>query len=231
MQAVLRRWFAQWGLPGQLRVDNGPPWGSWGDLPPDLALWIMGLGVEVVWNRPRHSQGNAVVERAHGVCQRWVEPGTCQSAAELQARLDRFTTLQREAYPAVAGQSRLVACPALAAGGRPYDPRQEATLWQEQRVWAALATHAWRRRVDQVGRISLYNRAVRVGRRWARTEVTVQLRVRHGAPHWVIRAADGAPIGERPAPELRRGRIRALTVSHRRPRQRGPAKLHDRHGT
>jgi hypothetical protein len=230
VQAVLRRWFAQWGLPEQLRLDNGYPWGSGHDLPPGLALWLLGLGIQVIWNRPRHKQGNAVIERAHGVCQDWVEPATCATSAELQARLDRFTTLQREAYPVQGGRSRLAAYPALAAGGRPYLATREAELWDERRVWAWLTARIWTRRVDQVGRISLYNRAVRVGRAWAGTTVTVQLVVRPAGPTWLIRAADGTALGEPPAPELTRERIRSLTVARRRPRRAG-AKPHGREGS
>ncbi len=218
MQQALRAWFGRWGLPAQLRVDNGAPWGSWGDLPPEVALWVIGLGVTMVWNRPRHSQDNAVIERAHGVCQRWVEPAACSSVAEVQSRLDYFTTLQRERYPAVAGQSRGAAYPALATGGAPYDQRHEAAQWDVHRVWRFLATQQWRRRVDKVGRISLYNRAVPVGRAWAGTTVVVQFALQAGAPTWVIRAADGTRIAAPPAPELRRGRIRRLTVVHRRRR-------------
>lgn len=226
----MREFFATWGLPEQLRVDNGYPWGSWGDLPPDLALWVLGLGVDVVWNRPRRSTDNAVIERAHGVCQRWVEPATCTDVAEVQARLARFTTLQREAYPAVAGQSRLATFPALAAGGHPYDPVREAAQWDERRVWATVARGVWPRRVDKVGRISLYNRAIRVGRPWAGTTVSVQLVLRDDAPHWQIRAADGTPLATPPAPEFGRERILALDVTHRRTRPPHGGKLPAREG-
>lgn len=216
MQAALRHWFAQWGLPDQLRVDNGPPWGSWGDLPPELALWVLGLGVSVHWNRPRHSRDNAVIERAHGVCQAWVEPATCPDAATLQARLEWATTTQREHYPSRAGPSRLAAAPALAHSGRSYDPTQEAAQWDVHRVWAALAEGRWPRQVDKVGRISLYNRAIRVGRPWAGRTVSVQLAVRAGQPHWHIRAADGSALAMAPAPELTREPIVTLEVLHRR---------------
>ncbi len=37
VQQQLRTAFTRWGLPCQLRVDNGKPWGSWSDLPPALA--------------------------------------------------------------------------------------------------------------------------------------------------------------------------------------------------
>lgn len=228
VQVVLRTWFAQWGLPRQMRLDNGHPWGGWTDLPPDLALWLLGLGIALIWNRPRHKQGNAVIERAHGVCQRWVEPATCPSASALQARLDYFTTLQRERYPAIAGQSRLVAYPALAAGGIPYDPAAAEAQWEEQRVWAALGTRVWVRRVDKVGRISLANRALGVGRAVAGQQVTVRLIVPDQAPVWVIRDNQGTLLRQQPAPELAAERIRTLQVSCRRPRRprRGQPRVH-----
>lgn len=187
-------------------------------------MWLLGLGIDLVWNRPRHSQGNAVIERAHGVCQRWVEPATCQTPADLQARLDWATRLQRERYPALAGQSRLAAFPALAAGGRPYDPAQEAAQWDECRVWAWLGERVWTRRVDKVGRISLANRALGVGRAWAGTEVTVRLAVHDHMPAWIIRDGHGTLLRQHPAPELARDRLLALDVSHRRAPARHPAK-------
>jgi hypothetical protein len=228
VQTVLRRWFAQWGLPRQIRLDNGHPWGGWSDVPPDLALWLLGLGIALLWNRPRHKQGNAVIERAHGVCQRWVEPETCQSGAALQARLDYFTTLQRERYPAIGGQSRLAAYPALADGGQAYAPDHEDAQWDVRRVWAWLGARVWVRRVDKVGRISLANRAVGVGRAAAGQEVTVRLVIHDDAPLWVIRDVHGHVLRQQPAPELTRARILAREVSRRRPRRprRGQPRVH-----
>jgi hypothetical protein len=229
VQAVLRGWFARWGLPDELRLDNGAPWGAAGrDFPPDLALWLVGLEIALVWNKPRHKQGNAVVERDHGVCQRWAEAGTCRSPAELQARLDWATTVQRERYPACAGQSRLARYPALAAGGRPYDPAREVRHWRVRRVWAWLGQRVWRRRVDKSGCVSLANRAVGVGKAWAGQEVTVRLAVVDGAPVWCIRDGQGQLAHQQPAPELARERILALDVSRRRPghRQRAKARVH-----
>jgi transposase InsO family protein len=63
----LRRAWERWGLPRVVQVDNGSPWGSWSDLPPPLALWLIGLGLELAWIPPRRPQRNGVVERSHGV--------------------------------------------------------------------------------------------------------------------------------------------------------------------
>jgi hypothetical protein len=48
----LREAFGHWGIPRCVRVDNGWPWGSTGELPTDLAMWLIGLGVEVICDHP-----------------------------------------------------------------------------------------------------------------------------------------------------------------------------------
>jgi hypothetical protein len=227
VQAVLRAWFAQWGLPAQLRLDNGAPWGGWNDLPPDLALWLLGLGIELHWNAPHYPQGNAVLEQGHGVCQRWAEPERCPDLATLQAHLDWAVTTQRERYPSCAGRrSRREAYPGLADSGRPYDPAQEAQVWDVRRVWTWLGQHVAVRRVGPTGQISLANRTVGVGKAWAQQEVTVRLTVVDAAPVWVIHDRQGHALRQHAAPELAAARIRALDVSRRGRR----AKPHVHHG-
>src|SRR3954447_3252919 len=116
---MLRRTFQRWGLPDRVRVDNGHPWGSRNDLPRELALWLIGLGVGVIWNRPRCPRMNGVVERSQGVTQQWIEPETLEPA-QVQGRLDWAIRIQRELYPAIQGQSRVAAFPALLTPRRPY---------------------------------------------------------------------------------------------------------------
>ena len=221
VQAALRRVFTAWGLPTTIRVDHGPPWGG-SDLPTDLALWRQGLGIAVHHNRPRHCEENGTVERDHGVLAAWVEHHTCPDQATLARRLAAVVSWQREHYPACHGQSRATAFPALARGGQPYDPAHEAAQWDLARVWTALATGVWHRRVDRVGRISVYNRDLGVGRRWAHREVLVRFDPTRIA--WVITDEHGTLLRHHPAPELRRRSIRTLAVSRRRlprPHRRG----------
>ena len=128
-QAQLRRAFTRWGCPERIRVDNGVPWGSWGDLPTGLALWLIGTGMAVDWNPPRRPQDNGVVERSQGTAKRWAEPGVCASAAELQRRLEEMDVIQRQEYPSVRGRSRLEAFPQLAHSGRAYTRAWEQEHW------------------------------------------------------------------------------------------------------
>src|SRR5271157_5277768 len=73
IQAMFRHVFVRWGLPDRVRVDNGYPWGSSRDLPPELALWLIGLGVEPIWNPPAQPTRNPKVERSNGLTQQWGE--------------------------------------------------------------------------------------------------------------------------------------------------------------
>jgi hypothetical protein len=215
VQAAFRDLFAHWGLPARIRVDRGHPWGSWSGLPPALALWWIGLGIAVVWNRPRRPQHNGQVERFHGLLEAWGEPATCPDAAAWEARAAWVVVTQRERYPTATAASRATAYPALAAGGRAYDPAAEAVAWDLARVRAVLGTGVWARTVDKVGRISLYDHAYGVGRAHAGAQVWVRFDARTG--EWVVRTADDTELARHPARELTAARIRALTVGERLP--------------
>jgi transposase InsO family protein len=210
----LRRAFVQWGIPERIRVDNGAPWGGWSDLPRELALWLLGLGIEVIWNKPHRPQQNGVVERSHGVCKAWVEPHTCADAAELQRRLDWASEMQRERYPSIKGQSRMAAFPQLAAGGREYHEEEEEEQWQQSSVHGWLSKGLWQRRVSKKGQITLYNRHLGVGRRYG-GEIMV-VRFDPVGIAWVIMTQGGEEIKRYAAPELSGERIKGFDVLERR---------------
>jgi len=210
----LRRAFAQWGLPGCLRVDNGAPWGSTGDFPTELALWVIGLGVGMHWNHPRRPQENGVVERSQGTSDRWCEPWTCASPAELQERLERMDRMYREVYPYRKRLSRSAVYPGLAHSGRPYDPAQEAALWEWSRVADHLATYVVVRRVDSKGLVSLYNRSRYVGKFHSGKDVYVLYDPSRN--EWLFADRDGRQLRSQPADELSRQRVMDLDVTHRR---------------
>lgn len=200
VQEEFRRCFGRWGLPRAVRVDNGSPWGTWNDWPPALALWLIGLGVQVLWNDPRRPQQNGVVERSQGTGKRWAEPGACADEAELQRRLAADDRRQREAYPFQAGRSRSQVYPGLAHSGRGYDPVADRDRCDFAAVLAHLAGYAVPRQVDRSGTISVWNRTHYVGPGQAGRSVWVRLDPLE--VQWVIAAADGAQLRVKPAKEL-----------------------------
>jgi hypothetical protein len=210
---TLRDAFERWGLPGRIRVDNGYPWISTGDLPTELGLWLLGLGIELVPNPPRRPQDNGVIECAQNTGKRWADPPRCASAAELQRNLDAMDQHQREGFPDAA-HSRLRLFPALAHSGRPYHRSQEAALWQEERLRAKLAEYAVVRQINARGLISIYGRNYYVGRRYAGQSAYVRLDAESG--DWLFELADGPVLGRQPA-ELTREAIleRRVTRRHR----------------
>jgi hypothetical protein len=195
VQAELRRGFGRWGCPASIRVDNGNPWGSWGDLPTPWALWLIGLGIGMIWNPPRRPQDNGVVERSQGVARNWAEPDRCRSPAELQRRLDEEDRVQREFYPHGSFGSRLEAYPGLAHSGRPYSAAWEREHWSWERVLAHLSEVMVRRQVDRCGKIGLYHDKLYVGTVNRGREVVVQFDA--GACQWVISDPSGAELCRR----------------------------------
>jgi hypothetical protein len=206
----LRGFFARWGRPRRLRVDNGVPWGSWSDLPPALALWLIGLDIEVLWNPPRQPQKNGVVERSQGTAKRWAEPRRCASAAELQQRLDEADRLQREDYPYADGRSRWAVFPALAHSGRPYSRAWERRSWSLGAVRQHLADYAVRRRVDKSGHVSVYDRNYYVGALHRGQAVFVMFDPQRS--EWLFSDERGAQLRSHPAHAIEAGRIIKLQL-------------------
>lgn len=71
----LRQSFDRYGLPAAILTDNGPPWGAglgwaaWGPYYTGLAVWLMRLGIHVLYGRPNHPQGKGKNERFNGSLQ------------------------------------------------------------------------------------------------------------------------------------------------------------------
>ncbi len=214
VQTKLQHAFSRWGRPEKFRVDNGFPWGSNGDLPTDLALWLIGLDIAMIWNPPRQPQKNGVVERSQGVGKNWAEPGACRSVRELQRRFRKMDRIQREQYPYRDGLSRLAAFPQLQHSGRFHDAAWERKDWDLDVVLEHLSQYLVSRRVDQAGLISIYNRNYYVGKHHRSAAVLVMLDPL--TRQWTILDDHGRELRTHPAEQLTRERIMTLNVTHRR---------------
>ena len=195
-------------------MDNGAPWGApRGDLPTDLGLWLVGLGVTLDLNPPATPQDNGVVERSQGTGKRWGEPETCDTPEELRERLWVMDEIQRAEYPSVRGRSRLESFPELAHSGRAYTPGWEEEHWSLGAVAAHLAGYVARRRVGTSGSASVYNRDIYVG--IIHNKRFVYIMFDPAACEWVVADDEGRQLCRRAAPEISRERIMGMTVSAR----------------
>jgi len=174
IQQELRRAFTSWGLPDFIRMDRGSIFigGTRLEWPSGLLLWLVGLGVYPIINRPHRPTDNAQVERQNRVWQNHVAWGanfeTMEDAQQEtdHARHDRLYLLP-SSNPVCQRQAPLVACPELIIPRRSYCPQQEASLFDFERVMLYLSDWSWIRLVDKTGCISLGNRNISVGRQYA----------------------------------------------------------------
>lgn len=197
-----------------MRFDNGLPWGTNSAVPSALALWLVGLGIEPHFGRPRQSTDNGVVERAHGVLNAWVEPEECADFATLQSRLERFSHLQREVYPVREGRSRWELYPQLAHSQRPYQIERDETQWSLAAVWAYVARFRLQRKVEINGRLTILNVECSLGRVYQRRIFAVQLDATCG--EWVVYDEYGAELKRFEAKNLTKETIVQLRLASRR---------------
>jgi hypothetical protein len=212
VQTALRQAFACWGLPEQLGLDNGLPWGGWNDLPTALALWLVGLGIRVNFLPPGQKQLNGVVERSQGTGQRWCEPATCATAQELQNRLEEMDRIQREEYPSFPAGSRQTVFPQLQQVKRPYTRAWEEEHWDLSLAQQYLSGHTALRRANKQGQVSVYAHRYSMGAKQRRK--AVQVYYDPGAGEWVfVEEASSRLLRRYQAVEITRERIRTLQIS------------------
>lgn len=216
IQNDVRNAFSDWGIPDRMRFDNGYPFGSTGDFPPEMALWLIGLGIEMIWIHPGCPQQNGVVERAQGTGKNWSEPKKCRTSKQLQKCCDKMDYLQRERYPYRDGASRGAVYPELAHSGHKYNRRTERQNWDLSRVLAAVSQTVCTRKVDSSGSVSVYNRTRYIGKSHTGKKIYVSLDAT--GPTWVFSDANGNDLRTHQADELTEKRIRSLTVGYRKPK-------------
>jgi hypothetical protein len=211
VQGQFRQVFTRWGRPDCLRLDNGLPWATWNDLPTALALWLVGVGVDLLFNPAGQPQYNGVVEKSQDTGQRWCEPHRCPTVAELQTRLDAMDRLHREVYPSLQGRSRTQVFPELLQPRRPYSEAWEAGAWDLARAQDYLAGFVAVRHANQRGQVSIYARRVSVGARHGGKVVVVQYDA--DGQVWLLADPEGRLLREVAAPEICRERILALDIA------------------
>lgn len=162
--------------PAVLQTDRGPCFigaegGTKVAVPGRLTLWLWGAGIVHRLLPPGKPYRNGAVERFNGAIER-----SWQGEADGLSALQAVWNEGKESGPAGA-----------AYGGR--------AGFQLARVWAGLATVRVTRSVDRQGKLSLWDRPVRVGSAWADRVVVVTFDADRQLA--VIRDKRGEAIAER----------------------------------
>ena len=90
VQQHLERTFRHYGLPNAFLVDNGVPWGTCSEVRwTKLRVWLLKLGVDVIYARPYHPQTKGKNERFHRTLKTEVlSMTTFRTVRELQKAFD-----------------------------------------------------------------------------------------------------------------------------------------------
>jgi transposase-like protein len=204
VRAVIRSAFARWQtLPDTVQTDNEACLGGQPSdpAPSRLTLWLAGLGVHHRFIRPNTPTDQAEIERTHRTLDGFVGlPDPRQDVAQLQQRLDAERELHNRSFACrasdCAGRPPLLAHPELLRPRREYHLEWERALFDEQRVYAYLATVSLTRKVTSTGQIHLYGVLRSVGRGLAGQSVSVQCEARTRV--WVVSQADGTELKRLP---------------------------------
>jgi len=92
VQQHLERTFRRYGLPNAFLVDNGVPWGTCSEVRwTKLRVWLLKLGINVIYARPYHPQTKGKNERFHRTLKTEVLSMTAfTTVRELQKAFDRW---------------------------------------------------------------------------------------------------------------------------------------------
>jgi transposase InsO family protein len=204
VRSVIRSAFVRWEtLPDTLPTDNEACLGGQptDPAPSRLTLWLVGLGVQHRFIRPNTPTDQAEVERTHRTLDGFVGlPDPQLDLAALQQRLDTERELNNRWFASRAsdcgGRPPLVAHPLLLRPRRRYGLEWERALFNQQRVYAYLASIPLTRKVTSTGQLHLYGAVRSVGRATAGQTVTVECDPQ--AREWVVTQADGTEVKRLP---------------------------------
>ncbi len=211
-QLALRRAFAQFGLPWCVTLDHDSAFYDntcQSPYPTRLHLWLVALGVEVVFIEKPPPAAHAVIERTHQTMSRQAVQGQpCDSQAALWCRLDERRQVLNERLPcrALHGQAPLQAYPDAAHAPRPYRLEREEELLDLDRIHALLATGRWFRQATRHGEFGLGTQHYNVTR--ANARAMLEITFDPATIEFVIQIAGTEHIIRRPALGLTKADLR-----------------------
>jgi hypothetical protein len=178
-QIGLRLTFTDWGRPRQLQVDHDSVFidnKTRSPFPTRLHLWLIALGIELVFGRLCRPTDQGMTERSHQLWTAQCLKGQFHASwDDLYLALRRRREFLNHDLPCASlnHQPPLVAFPDAAHSGRPYRPEWEADLLDLERVWAYLAQGCWFRKSSKAYTFSLGGQVYYIGKPWQHTQLEI----------------------------------------------------------
>jgi hypothetical protein len=213
--------FTIWGLPKCIRVDNGKPLGD-----PQrksitiLGLWLVGLGIKVIYNRPRRPTDNAKVERMQQTTKNWAAIKMCKNQKQLKEQLEAAIEIQRKHYKVtrLKGKTRMEAFPEILDNPRKYNE----DLFDIKKAYLELSKWTFARRISSHGQFCLYDQVYYLGTKYARQHVSIKFNAE--LIRWQVSNSKGDFITNIETNFFSEERIKNLTVSQRTFYKKGQTK-------
>jgi len=176
---ALRRAFLNYGLPHHLSLDRDAAFfqnTSTSPFPMPIHLWLIALGVHVVFTRKRRPTDHAIVERHHQTMEDQVLRGQGWSSQEtLWQGFDERRQVLNDHFPTrpLDGRAPIEVFPEATSSERPYRPEWEEELLSPDRVYRYLAQGRWFRSTGNNGRFQLGGHWYYIGSRYRNREVEI----------------------------------------------------------
>lgn len=159
----INKCFVRWGIPKAIKIDNGYPFVNIGarHIPTLTQLWWIGLGIQVIKNKPACPQQNGIVENLQGTLYSWTNPKEQPTMQALQQRIDEESTFQRQFYriPSKGYKTRMELYPNFENNHRIYRPE----LFDMQKIYNYLANQTWTATVRANGSLQFWKKDVYIG--------------------------------------------------------------------
>lgn len=191
-----------------MRVDNGEPLGSpHYNTTSALALWLIGIDVDMIFNKPKCPQANAKVERMQDISARWADLHKAQNIKQLQKNLDKEALFHRAFFPVsrLKKRTRIACFPELETSRRVFDEK----FFDEKRVYDYLAKKIYVRVISATGQIGHYGQRVSIGLKYKHQ--TVEVKLDPSKMMWLV-YLKGEIIKEIKTNNLSKGNLQNLTV-------------------
>ncbi len=162
-QQALRIAFCEFGMPKTLQTDHASVFfenKGKSPFPTRFHLWLVSLGISLIFSRKATPTDQAIVERAHQTLTNQVIKGNrFESLLKLHEYSDQRRAMLNEVIPCsnigFGDQSPLTVYPTAKFSGRVYHPNQERALMDIHRVYEFLSKGKWYRKVSKNKTINL----------------------------------------------------------------------------